>query len=354
MNDGAPMTKRSSRAGGAKASQAGVVAERLAAAERLYGDGDLAAAWQSCGAALRRAGEHGEALNLAAVIRQAMGREAEALDLFRRAALALPESRGILSNYGAALRGLDRPDDAFAVFDRLARLDPDDPAAITQMADCRRRQGRLQAAAALYRQALAKDPANGPAGYNLALTLIPLGELAAAREALDATLRHHPERAGAHRNLALISDHEPGDPAIAAMARLMADPATSAEQRQQLGFGLGKAFDDCGDTDQAFAAFAEGNRLARAEFNYDMALDEAWVERLITVFDGAFLAPHQGRGEAAEAPVFIVGMPRSGTSLVEQILASHPAVLGAGELPDIRLLSRRHDGEQASFPNVIG
>jgi len=347
------MSKRSSRSVGAKDKHAAFVAEGLAKAEALYRDGDLDGAWQRCRAALRRAGAHGEGLNLGGVIRKEMGAEEEALDLFRRAAEAVPQSRGILTNYGVALRDLDRAEDAVAVFERLARLSPDDATPLALTADCRRRQGRLQEAAGLYAQALAKDPDNGPAHYNLALTLIPLGELAAAREALGETLRRHPDRAGAHRNLALISDHGPGDPAIAAMERLLANPATDSEQRQQLYFGLGKAYDDCGEPDRAFHAFAEANRLRRAEFDYDMGLDEAWVERLIDVFDSAFLEQFRDQGDPTEAPVFIVGMPRSGTSLVEQILASHPAVLGAGELPDIRLLSRRHDGPDATFPDTL-
>jgi len=347
------MSKRTRRSAGSKDKHATFVAEGLAKAEALYRDGDLDGAWQHCRAALRRDGTHGEGLNLAAVVRKAMGAEDEALALFRRAATALPQSRGILTNYGIALRDRDHTDRAFTVFEQLARLAPDDAGPKVHMADCRRRQGRLEDAARLYRQALELDPDNDPARYNLALTLIPLGALKAARDALSETVRRHPDRAGAHRNLALISDHDPGDPAVAAMERLLADPTVTADQRQQLCFGLGKAYDDCGDTDRAFPAFTEANRLRRAEFDYDMSLDEAWVERLIQVFDEPFLDQFRGDSEKTEMPVFIVGMPRSGTSLVEQILASHPAVLGAGELPDIRLLSQRHDGPHASFPETL-
>ena len=100
-------------------------------------------------------------------------------------------------------------------------------------------------------------------------------------------------------------------------------------------FALGKAREDVGHYDEAFAAYAEGNRLQHELLPCDEARADAMLERLTTVFDRDFFAARREVRGCDKAPIFIVGMPRSGTTLLEQILASHPAVHGAGELPDL-------------------
>lgn len=105
-----------------------------------------------------------------------------------------------------------------------------------------------------------------------------------------------------------------------------------------LAFALGKAYDDIGEYDKAFAELAEANGISRSLVAYDEAAELAEFDRLEARFNPAFLASRAGAGLASEVPIFIVGFPRSGTTLTEQILASHPAVHGAGELhilPDI-------------------
>ena len=141
---------------------------------------------------------------------------------------------------------------------------------------------------------------------------------------------------------------EPGDPLIGRMHALLAREGISLADRATLHFGLGKAFLDIGDSEQAFRHYSEGNRLRRFTYSYDPAADERWMASLAEVFSPSLLATKADMGARSDLPVFVVGMPRSGTTLVEQILASHPMVHGAGELKRLQTLVDGIEG----FPNA--
>lgn len=134
---------------------------------------------------------------------------------------------------------------------------------------------------------------------------------------------------------------------IAAMERALADDEISEEDRFHLHFALGKAHEDAGAPDQAFRHFAEGNRRHRALLDYDPQDISAFVDDAERMFDSEFFASRSGRGDPAPDPIFILGMPRAGSTLIEQILSSHPLVEGTMELPDIPAIVRGlADGEQ--------
>ena len=105
--------------------------------------------------------------------------------------------------------------------------------------------------------------------------------------------------------------------------------------RNRTLFALAKAYDDVGDPDRAFARMERGNRLMRARLPYDYRRDETWVRRIIETFDDAMLARNREAGDPSELPVLILGLPRSGSTLAEQILASHPEVHGSGEIGEV-------------------
>ena len=133
---------------------------------------------------------------------------------------------------------------------------------------------------------------------------------------------------------------ERGDPLIAKMQTLLAREGISLSDRITLNFGLGKAFLDTGDLEAAFRHYDEGNRLKRSTYEDDLA-EEAWMASIAEVFSRSLLEAKAGAGARSELPVFVVGMPRSGTTLTEQIVASHPMAHGAGELK--RLHGLAHD-----------
>ena len=141
------------------------------------------------------------------------------------------------------------------------------------------------------------------------------------------------------------------------MEALAAAPDSSSEdERMPLHFALGKAYEDIGAYEQAFRHLRDGNALKRRQVKYDEAgLFASW-ERLKTVFTADLIRQKSGLGDPSEVPVFIVGMPRSGTTLVEQVLASHPKVLGAGELEHMGRAGtklERADSGGTPFPEVV-
>src|SRR6202451_1759686 len=130
---------------------------------------------------------------------------------------------------------------------------------------------------------------------------------------------------------------------------MAADGASmSAPDRVHLHFALAKAYDDTGRSEDAFAQLLIGNRLKRQQTAYDEAEMLGRMHRTRDLFTPDFVRARQGSGDPSLLPVFIVGMPRSGTTLIEQILASHPQVHGAGELTDFsQLIDRINDGGSA-------
>ena len=128
---------------------------------------------------------------------------------------------------------------------------------------------------------------------------------------------------------------------IAAMEAGLAMPNMAIQNRIRLNFGLGKAFEDRRDAAAAFRHYAEGNRLRASISTFDPRMISDWVDKCVTLFTPAFFAKRAGQGSPARDPIFIIGMQRSGSTLVEQILASHPAVEGTAELTDIPNIARQ-------------
>ena len=218
-----------------------------------------------------------------------------------RGGLELRPNYGLfLESLGCALRGLGRSEEAFAAFDRAYELGHD-PASILV----------LKAAG-----------------------LLEIGRLDEARRALETALEIVPDLPSAWSTLAELLDFAPGDPALARMEAFLASSPNlrALEARLLMHFALGKAYRKSGDAENAFRHFAAGNALRRGTIAYDVADDERFAADTIAFFTPEKMRALAGAGDGSRAPIFVLGMPRSGTSLVEQILASHPDVHGAGEL----------------------
>ena len=274
-----------------------------------------------------------EALNNLGDVLRELGQRREALALLRRALELDPGRAGTHANFGHVLFEMGQIEEAASSFRRAMALQPDSAALHTSLAAAQRMERRADDAEATCRAALAIDP-------NCVQALTLLGELHADRG----------QFAEAHQLFQRALAVDPGFPftywSITAHRKMTLEDAGWLQGAQallakplplaheiSLHFALGKYFDDVVQYDDAFGSYRQANELSkRYGTGYDRAKLAARIDRVIGTFDAPFIRRCHSEASPSELPVFIVGLPRSGTSLVEQILASHPSVFGAGEL----------------------
>lgn len=188
----------------------------------------------------------------------------------------------------------------------------------------------------------------------LAYCRMTLGNTEDARHFYERALTLSPDLAGALSGLTqTMKFRDSDDPLAARMLKLLQNPELDVASRSTLHFGLGKLYDDCGDYAQAYAHYHAGNELQKQEHPFDREGHQHWIDQLCATFDQEWFSKVTGWGNASEVPVFIVGMPRSGTTLTEQILAAHPDVFGAGELTYFgRLGARLFPGAEDHLPLI--
>ncbi len=191
--------------------------------------------------------------------------------------------------------------------------------------------GEAQKAGKALKRALELQPKSVPALANLANLKKQLGDNEAATGLYRQALALAPENAQLWYELTLVKKFQSRDADFTAMENLRKSRKLSDRDRMHTNYALGKALEDIGDFDATFACLAEANGLRRSAVHFDIETERAMFDRLIKIFDTQFLADHSRVGNDDERAVFVLGMPRSGTSLIEQILASHSDVFGAGE-----------------------
>ncbi len=263
---------------------------------------------------------------------QHLDRDAAAIAALRRAVALDPGLAGAHARLGDVLQKRGRHDEAIDCFRRAAEAAPDTSLGRLAHAKALMAERRATEAEACLRQAVALDPDNWLTHWTLGSLLSETGRFDAAIECFNRTNALQPQYVGAYVSLISIrrvSDHDPAliDRAIRCLQR---DDLTEHE-RAALNFALGKAFDDLGDYATAIQHFDAGNRLRRAPGGADRTVAQGRVDRLIERCSADFLIRH-ARHLNDETPVLILGMPRSGTTLVEQIVSSHPLVGAGGEL----------------------
>jgi len=262
-------------------------------------------------------------------------RREDALASYEKALAVKPDYAEALNNRGSALRDLNRPAEALANFDRALRRKPDYVEAHINRGNALKELNRPDAALASFDAALAFRPDHPDAHDGKGLVLIELGRPSDAAEAIGAAIRLAPRRPRHYYNLTLAKRMSPGDPRVRAMKELAQEAfSLSAEEQIFLHFALARTFADLGDHERSFRHLLDGNALKRKETAYDEAASLSALKRTQAAFSAALMHGAEGVGDPSRAPVFIIGMPRSGTTLVEQILASHPQVFGAGEIAD--------------------
>ncbi len=266
-----------------------------------------------------------------------------ALDRLDDAARALEETLKLrpdmvpaLYELGQVLNRLQKFDEAARCFERGLALDPQSPIIYQGLARTRHLQGRCHEARALIAQALTHKADEADCHTMLGLVHQTEGDFGAAIAAYRQAITIIPSHAQAHLCLAMISKPDNPSEHIQELERIRALGTLDAEQRTTLEYALAKALEHLGDHDAAFFRYQAANDLRKTQYPFDSKGYTAFIDRLIATFSKEFFTNMAGIGSASERPVFVVGMMRSGTTLTEQILASHPMVHGHGELDYIR------------------
>lgn len=220
-------------------------------------------------------------------------------------------------------------------------LDPDNPKHHTVHARILADLNRAEDATRAYERAVELAPDSLDALSALGGSHLSLGRTDEARVVFERAFQLHGDKVRAHLNLARIGKFEPGDARLAGLeAFLSRQSELAATDSVGLHFSLGRAYDELGEFDRAFAHFEIANGLQGRDRMVNEEEDVAWHERLKTVFSKAFIAARAGAGSSTNVPILILGMPRSGSTLVEQIISSHPDVSGAGEVQDFEIATK--------------
>lgn len=276
--------------------------------------------------------------NLGEICRR-LGRLPEAITAGERATTLAGDDLDAHYNLGLAYTDSGRHGEAIPCYRRALTLNPAHNLSWNNLGAALEKMGDKAGAEEAYAKAVAIDPRHAEAQNNLGAIYSEQGRLDEARHSFKAAISARPGFVEAHYNLSSLKTYTADDPHLAQLHTLAEQAASlPVAARIRYNFALGKAWEDVGEYDRAFAAYAEGNRLQHSLLPHDEAQAEAVLTRIKKIFTPDFLTkpPEAFSGSlAGKTPVFIVGMPRSGTTLIEQILASHPAVFGAGELIDL-------------------
>lgn len=279
----------------------------------------------------------------------------EAVPVFARMLQLQPDFAEGHMQMGCLLRDLGRAEEACRHFERALGLAPALADAAVFLGNLRVFQGRLDDALDRYEHALKHRPGFPDAVAGKALILERRGDKAAAWALLQPLVDQGVVTPGIAIIYALLAPkYAAADRAIALLESLLARGGLAPSQQQELHFALGKLYDKSGDYARAFAQYAAANRLSALAFDVPALRDQA--QRIMRVFSGAGEPGAAAVPDHAPVPIFIVGMPRSGTSLVEQILASHSDVAAGGELevlPDIERMSPELLGSAAPYPECL-
>jgi tetratricopeptide (TPR) repeat protein len=258
---------------------------------------------------------------------------------------------------GQTLVALGRLNEAASAARHLIKIEPDNPQSWITIGSVSLRLMRQEEALEAYEQAALLKPEEVRLRTSIGHIHKTLGRRSESEAAYKAALAMDPAFAEAYWNLADLKNYSFSDAEIAAMQGLLADDKTERSNSAQLLFALGKAYEQRAQYADAFAHYARGNTLRRLDAPFDIELFERRTARIRAFFDGPFFAGHAGSGDPSSAPIFIVGLPRSGSTLVEQILASHSQVEGTMELPNIINITHQFDDMLASrdgYPETVG
>lgn len=319
---------------------------------RCFDAGDYAAAERCFAAALREAPGHSEPLYLLALALHRLRRPVEAIGLLEQATRARPRDASIQNALGSALGDSGRTEAAIDAFGRACAFDPELAAAWANLGNALAMAGRTEESEVPLRRALELEPPLESARFLLAEALMMLGRIDESAAQYRLLLQRQPASGQAWWGLANLKSVRLDADDTQRLAALVQRRDLPEDERLTARFALAKALDDGGRHVDALHAYVEANALARRRFRWDAAGFERWTQHVLASFEQTAFEPSDA--ELGREVIFIVGLPRSASTLTEQILAAHPQVEGASELGDLGVVIREESQRRArAFPDWV-
>jgi tetratricopeptide (TPR) repeat protein len=278
-----------------------------------------------------------------------------ALDYLLKATQLEPHRADFLVQYAKALTLVRRMREARLVADEATNLSPHDPMTLDTLGMVYAQVQAFVQAATVFRRAVALAPGQASSRFNLAHALTAVGDNDGAERELEAGTRLEPRYWKAHLSIAQLRQQAPANNHIGRIQSLLAQHGNDIGAQIYLNIALAKELDDTADYPKAFEHFVRGNAAIRSLRPYSSKHDEAMFDGLIRTFPAAHDGPAEG--DPTDEPIFIIGMPRTGTTLLDRVLSSHPDVYSAGELQNFATALQRASGSRLPLlfgPDIAG
>ncbi|PLR25525.1 hypothetical protein SGCZBJ_10750 [Caulobacter zeae] len=343
------------QAAGDRQVQASVREPALIAAASALVEGRLSEAEHGLRAYLAARPDEPAALRMLAEVAARLGRYEDAERILTQTLAFAPGFTAARHNLATLLYRQNKTLEALAQLDLLQAADPRHPAYANLRAAALVRIGEYEAATAIYREVLARHPHQPKGWMSYGHALKTLGRRAECEAAYRKAVEQAPMLGEAWWSLANLKTLRFSDADLAVMEGQLASADLADEDRFHLHYALGKALEDAGRYEQSFGHYAKGAQLRRVQIRYDADETTAHAARSKALFTAGFFAERRGWGAAAPDPIFVVGLPRSGSTLIEQILASHSQVEGTMELPDVIAIAKRLGGRRGEglYPEAL-
>lgn len=287
---------------------------------------------------------------------QSQGDFEGAISCYQEALRFKPDLTQAYYDMGNTFKAAGKLREAISCYEKALRMDPDEFSAVYNMGNTYQDLNKLDDAISCYKRALEIQPDNPNAYNNMGNALETQGNFGEAISCYFKALEIQPTYAEAFYHLARaekITDQN--KEAILQWASQLSESQLSEDSAVYLNFGLGKVYDDLRQFEKAFEHYRLGNKLERSQHDFDAESHAAYISRIIETCNADFLQDRQSWRDNSQMPIFIFGMPRSGTTLVEQIVSSHPKVLAGGELDFFFQLEPKStpEGQPLSYPEYL-
>jgi tetratricopeptide (TPR) repeat protein len=281
------------------------------------------------------------AIRMLAEVAIRCGQDSQAEKLLVRCLELAPSFAAARYNYALLLQRREDSPRALIEIEKCLEADPDRPGYRNLAAVILGRVGEFARASEMYARLLAEYPDQARVWLSYGHVLKTEGRQQEAIDAYRACIERDPQLGEAYWSIANLKTFQFEQSDLSAMKQQMEDSSLSDKERWHLHFALGKAYEDTADYEESFRHYADGNALYLANHTYDADYITTRTERLMSGFSRDYFEKRKGLGSTAPDPIFIIGMPRAGSTLLEQILSCHSAIEGTSELPDMITLAQQ-------------